>query len=191
LVNVDPTTHGVTISGLNMTSPSNVIGTPSVTVIASIFDGTDSLKAFIGSSGHDLINGTADDDILRGGLGNDQLTGGAGADRFVWQAGDTGRDLIKDFNTSEDRIDLHDLLQGETDATISNFLQIDTLSKTLLISSTGHLNDIGGTIASHADTTIKLENAGHPVDLSAYGSTSSAIINSLIAGADAVIKVDH
>ena len=189
---VDPTTHAVTISGLTMTTPSNVIGTPNVVVIASVFDGTHTVKAFIGSSGNDLINGTADDDILRGGLGSDQLTGSDGADQFVWRAGDTGNDTIKDFNTAAgDRIDLHDLLQGETDSTISNFLQFDTSTKTLLISSTGHLNDAGGTVLSHADTTIKLEHAGNPVDFSAYGSTSSAIINSLIAGADPVIKVDH
>lgn len=184
---IDPTTHAVTISGLSITTPSNVVGTPNIMVIASVTDGADTVTAFIGSSGNDIINGTADDDILRGGLGDDQLTGGAGADRFIWNSGDTGNDLITDFNTSAgDRIDLHDLLQGETDATISNFLQVDVLSNTLLISSGGNLNN-GGV----ADTTIKLENAGNPVDLSAYGSTSSAIINSLIAGADPIIKVDH
>ena len=144
----------------------------------------------IGDAGNDLLFGDAGADILRGGLGNDQLTGGANNDLFSWSKGDTGTDVIKDFNISEgDRIDLHDLLQGETDSTISNFLQFDTTTKTLLISSTGHLNDVGGTVLSHADTTIKLENAGSPIDLSGYGSTSSEIINSLIG--NNVIKVDH
>ena len=145
----------------------------------------------LGDANDNILLGTAGNDTLTGGAGNDQLTGGLGADRFIWNAGDTGNDVITDFNTAAgDRIDLHDLLQGETDATISNFLQIDVPSKTLLISSGGHLND-GGAIASHADTSIVLANAGNPVDLSAYGSTSAAIINSLIAGADPIIKVDH
>ena len=64
---------------------------------------------------------------------------------------------------------------------MSNFLQIDTTSNSLLISSTGQLNAAGGTVASHADTTIKLDG----FDL------SSTSINTLIAGADPTIKVDH
>lgn len=136
-----------------------------------------------GGTGNDLLIGDSGNDILRGGTGSDQLTGGSGADLFIWQKGDTGTgDVIKDFNPSEgDRIDLRDLLQGETDATMSNFLQIDTTSNSLLISSTGQLNVAGGTVASHADTTIKLDG----FDL------SSASINTLIAGADPTIKVDH
>lgn len=75
---------------------------------------------------------------------------------------------------------MRDLLQGETDATMSKLLQIDTTTNSLLISSTGLLNT-GGTAASHADVTIKLEG----MDL------SSTSINSLIAGADPTINVDH
>ncbi|MDZ7889619.1 MAG: retention module-containing protein [Pseudomonas sp.] len=135
-----------------------------------------------GGNDNDIMNGGSDSDSLRGGLGNDILTGGSGADTFIWKSGDTGNDVIKDFNPAAgDRIDLHDLLQGETDATLSNFLQIDTTSNSLLISSTGQLNAAGGTVASHADTTIKLDG----FDL------SSTSISSLIAGADPTIKVDH
>ncbi len=135
-----------------------------------------------GGEGNDILNGGSGLDTLRGGLGNDTLTGGSGADSFIWKSGDLGHDIITDFNASEgDRIDLRDLLQGETDATMSNFLQIDTASNSLLISSTGQLNVAGGTIASHADVTIKLDNFD-------FSSTS---INSLIAGSDPTIKVDH
>jgi len=96
--------------------------------------------------------------------------------------------VIKDFNTAAgDRIDLHLLLQSESAGTISNFLQIDVDSKTLLISTTGNLDGFGG----GADSTIKLEMGGSPVNLSAYGTTSSEIISSLIAGSDPIIKVDH
>lgn len=113
---------------------------------------------------------------------------------FIWKAGDKGtslspdHDVIKDFKPSEgDRIDLHDLLQGENDGNILNYLHVDTATSTLQISSSG----IVGFDGSNADVTIKLENAGMPVDLSSYGSTSSAIISSLIAGSDPLVKVDH
>jgi VCBS repeat-containing protein len=144
--------------------------------------------SLIGDANDNIQLGGVGNDTLTGGAGNDTLTGGIGADTFIWNAGHTGNDVIKDFNTAAgDRIDLHLLLQGENTGNISNFLQIDVDSKTLLISTTGNLDSFGG----GANSTIKLESGGHPVDLSAYGSSSSAIISSLIAGADPIIKVDH
>ncbi|MDP3977165.1 MAG: type I secretion C-terminal target domain-containing protein, partial [Pseudomonas sp.] len=140
-----------------------------------------------GGAGNDILIGGAGDDILLGGSGNDTLTGGAGADSFVWRAGDTGDDKITDFNIGEgDRIDLSDLLQGENDTNIDNYLQVVTTgTETVLqVSSTGQLNAGGA-----ADVTINLENGGAPVDLSSYGSTSSQIVSSLIAGD--LIKIDH
>ena len=143
-------------------------------------NGNDHLE---GGAGNDQLLGEEGNDILIGGAGNDTLTGGNGVDQFVWHAGNTGNDKITDFNLADkDRIDLHDLLQGETDATIGNFLQMVTSggSSTLLVSSTGHLNDAGGA-AANADVSIKLDN----LDL------SNTTINSLIAGVDPTIKVDH
>ncbi|MET1077860.1 MAG: Ig-like domain-containing protein, partial [Pseudomonas sp.] len=142
-----------------------------------------------GGAGVDLLFGDDGDDRLIGGLGNDQLTGGAGHDSFIWQAGhaQSGQDVIKDFNLSQDRIDLRDLLQGENDGNILNFLRVNTATSTLEVSSSGGFSGGNGT----ADLTIKLESGGNPVDLSAYGANSSQIVNSLIAGADPVVKVDH
>ena len=141
-----------------------------------------------GTNGNDALMGSSQADTLIGGEGDDILFGGSGADTFIWQAGDLGNDVIKDFNASEgDRIDLRDLLQGESDSNILNYLRVNTSDSTLEISTTGQFN-AGGS----ADVTIKLENGDIPVDLSSYGSTSSAIVNSLIAGGDlALIKVDH
>ncbi|WP_079202870.1 retention module-containing protein [Pseudomonas sp. CC6-YY-74] len=141
----------------------------------------------IGGAGNDTLDGGTGNDILIGGTGDDILLGGTGADSFVWKAGDTGRDVIKDFKASEgDRIDLHDLLQGENDGNILNYLRVNTTTSTLEISSTGQFASGGS-----ADATIKLEHAGAAVDLSGYGSTSSQIVNSLIAGADPIVKIDH
>ncbi|WP_188390231.1 cadherin-like domain-containing protein, partial [Pseudomonas fluvialis] len=141
-----------------------------------------------GGAGNDILNGGEGDDILRGGLGNDQLTGGTGADLFLWQRGDLGNDIIRDFNAAEgDRIDLRDLLQGENDGNILNYLTVNTSTSTLLISTSGVLNATG----SNADVSIRLENGGAPLNLSQYGNSPSEIINSLIAGADPLIKIDH
>lgn len=72
--------------------------------------GTDSNDIINGFGGADAINGAAGDDVLIGGAGADTLTGGAGADTFRYLAAsdsnDAGRDVIKDFQTRADRLDL-------------------------------------------------------------------------------------
>ncbi|WP_272888555.1 cadherin-like domain-containing protein, partial [Stutzerimonas stutzeri] len=138
-----------------------------------------------GGTGNDLLVGGAGDDILIGGLGNDQLNGGGGADTFVWKAGDMGNDVIKDFNTSEgDRIDLRDLLVGEENRDILSYLRVDTTTSTLEISSAGHFINGAGT----ADVTIQLQNT--TLLTGATGSMSD-IVNSLVAGTDPTVKIDH
>ena len=135
-----------------------------------------------GGKGNDILLGGTGNDTLIGGQGNDILIGGSGADTFVWKAGDIGNDVIKDFKASEgDRIDLKDLLKGETDSTIDNYLKITTVDgvSTLQVSTEGKLNAAGG--LANADVTIKLEG----------NDWSHTSINSLISGADPTIKIDH
>ncbi len=146
-----------------------------------------------GGNGADKLIGGAGDDFLTGGKGNDTLTGGNGGDTFVWKSGHAGnegspnQDVVKDFNKGAgDRLDLSDLLHGETTANIDNYLKLivdnGTGNATLQVSTEGHLNQPGGA-ASHADLTITLEGAA--------AQLSGSSINSLIAGADPTIKVDH
>ena len=90
--------------------------------------------------------------------------------------------MIKDFKASEgDRIDLRDLLQGESASTIDNFLKITTVEgvSTLQVSSEGKLNTAGG--IANADVTIKLEG----------NNWSGQSVNSLVVGLDPTIKIDH
>ncbi|WP_256588811.1 immunoglobulin-like domain-containing protein, partial [Pseudomonas sp. HMWF021] len=166
--------------------------------VSGAHDGNDTLLGgagndiLFGSGGNDLLDGGKGNDILLGGTGNDTLIGGqgndiliggSGADTFVWKAGDTGNDVIKDFNASEgDRIDLRDLLQGETGSTIDNFLKISTVDgvSSLQVSSGGKFNS-GDAAAATPDVTIKLEG----------NNWSTANIHNLIAGSDPTIKVDH
>ncbi len=70
-----------------------------------------------GSASANWLLGGAGDDILNGGAGNDVLFGEAGADSFVFTRG-TGGDVIGDFTTGTDRIDLS--AYGLTWQTIQN-----------------------------------------------------------------------
>ena len=63
-----------------------------------------------GGAGSDGIFGGGGDDVIFGGGGADTLLGGGGADTFAYlQASDSSAqayDIIRDFNSGEDRIDL-------------------------------------------------------------------------------------
>ena len=80
-------------------------------------------NTLVGGAGDDILSGGAGNDTLTGGAGNDTLMGGAGADVFKWSLNDQGTSLtidrIKDFTfgTGGDKLDLRDLLQGETSGT--------------------------------------------------------------------------
>lgn len=86
-------------------------------------DQIDGVEAVIGSAFADLIVGDAAANLLKGGDGADQLTGGEGNDTLVGDGGDdllqgdigadtfvfaenSGHDVILDFNTAEDLIEL-------------------------------------------------------------------------------------
>ncbi|QXI53748.1 retention module-containing protein [Pseudomonas alvandae] len=135
-----------------------------------------------GGKGNDILLGGSGADTLIGGKGNDTLIGGLGGDTFVWKSGDTGTDVIKDFKAGDgDRIDLRDLLQGETGSTIDHFLKITTVDgvSSLQVSTTGQFNTANS--AAAPDVTIKLEG----------NNWSNINLNSLIAGSDPTIKIDH
>ncbi|WP_442967300.1 immunoglobulin-like domain-containing protein [Pseudomonas sp. WJP1] len=136
-----------------------------------------------GGDGNDTLLGGDGNDTLLGGKGDDTLIGGLGGDTFVWKAGDTGNDVIKDFNANQgDRIDLRDLLQGESGSTIDNYLKITTVDgvSSLQVNSAGNFNSTNAA-AAKPDVTIKLEG----------NNWSSANLHNLIAGSDPTIKIDH
>jgi serralysin len=62
-----------------------------------------------------VLNGGAGNDLLIGGLGHDMLTGGAGNDIFDFNSVDESpvgaglRDIITDFQSGQDKIDLSSL----------------------------------------------------------------------------------
>ncbi len=67
-------------------------------------DGNDWLA---GSDGADALDGGAGDDVLIGGLGVDVLWGGDGADRFTWLLAAEAGDVVRDFTSGTDSINLY------------------------------------------------------------------------------------
>jgi Ca2+-binding RTX toxin-like protein len=85
---------------------------------ANTITGDSNGNIILGLAGNDILNGGGGDDVVNGGAGKDTLTGGAGADQFVFAAGDSRnggsvRDVITDFTSGEDTLDLGAL--GVTD----------------------------------------------------------------------------
>ncbi|MBS1140503.1 MAG: hypothetical protein H6R13_1956 [Proteobacteria bacterium] len=140
-------------------------------------DGNDELR---GSTGDDTLYSGGGNDVLSGGFGTDILTGGAGSDVFRWELADRGTsgsvpiDTVVDFVDAGDKLDLRDLLQGETSlggvtGNLTNYLHFTTSgSDTVLqVSSAGGFS--GGFNAGAVDQTILIEN----VDLTVGGTLSS------------------
>ncbi|WP_148043106.1 calcium-binding protein [Methylocystis hirsuta] len=59
-----------------------------------------------GGAGADLLNGGADNDVLIGGAGDDTLTGAAGNDAFVFTSLSNGIDVVMDFASGADRLQI-------------------------------------------------------------------------------------
>ena len=91
--------------------------------------------------------------MLIGGAGNDILTGGGGADVFQWVLADRGAngtpaiDSIRDFDTvnGSDKLDLRDLLQGETHVgtdpgTLAKYLHFEVFGADTIL----HVSSGGG-----------------------------------------------
>ncbi|MCL1135286.1 VCBS domain-containing protein, partial [Shewanella hafniensis] len=136
-------------------------------------DGGAGKDTLYGGTGNDTLIGGAGNDTLIGGLGNDVLRGDGGADTFVWRYADAdkGTDHIVDFNVNEDKLDLSDLLQGETANTLDEYLSFRLDNGSTVI-------DIDANKDGVIDQHIVLDG----VDLySQYGATDNAgIINGLL-----------
>ena len=66
-----------------------------------------------GTAVPELLVGTAISDVISGYKGQDTLTGGGGDDRFVYTETSDGVDIITDFATGEDQIDLSQIMSEE------------------------------------------------------------------------------
>jgi hypothetical protein len=60
----------------------------------------------LGMGGRDLIAGSGGNDTIISGNGDDTFSGGGGTDVFVFEAGESGVDIVVDFRVGEDKIQL-------------------------------------------------------------------------------------
>ncbi|WP_290877161.1 Calx-beta domain-containing protein, partial [Aquabacterium sp.] len=163
-----------------------------------VLNGGNGADVLNGGEGNDTLVGGAGADTLIGGPGNDTLTGGLGSDTFAWHFADagtasvTGRatDTITDFNVASpsaggDVLDLRDLLQGETTANLSNYLEFDTTTTAgttiIKISTTGAFPS-GVATTGTENERIVLENVNLRSDLGlAANATDAQVITKLLS----------
>lgn len=101
---------------VNLTIPSQNRGAP---VVGDTFINIENLSGgrmsdrlvgdtadnrLLGNGKGDILGGAAGDDVLIGGHGKDKLYGGTGADIFIFTAKNHFGDLIYDFSSGEDQI---------------------------------------------------------------------------------------
>src|SRR5262249_8956158 len=105
-------TAGVTVS-LATTGPQNTIGAGTDTLISiENLTGSAFADSLTGNDGDTIRSGCGGNDRFAGGLGHDTLTCGAGNDFFDFNSVDETpvgaglRDIITDFQTGQDKIDL-------------------------------------------------------------------------------------
>ena len=102
-----------TISGTGNADANIIVGNGA----ANTLNGGAGNDVLRGEKGNDVLIGDAGNDTLIGGVGVDTLTGGDGADTFMFESltemgTATRRDVITDFQTSVDKIDLWQLTSG-------------------------------------------------------------------------------
>jgi subtilisin-like proprotein convertase family protein len=123
-----------------------------------IITGNSTDNDLYGMRGHDLIKGGAGNDKIYGGKGNDSiwgqegaddLYGGEGSDEFNIESLDGTFDTVHDFDSSEDVINIHNVLDGIGIAEGSDILEYlrieeDSDSYDLFIDTTGDaINNVG------------------------------------------------
>ena len=127
--------------------------------------GTNASETLVGREGlDDILLGMEGNDILQGKSGNDVLTGGLGEDTFIWTNNDIDGvstpdlDIITDFEAG-DKLNLSDLLQGETignAANLADYLNWDAVTEVLSVSADGNFS--GGYNAAQSDLNIQIDN---------------------------------
>jgi Ca2+-binding RTX toxin-like protein len=177
---------------LNLSGHQNLEGTSG----ANTLTGSDSVSDIIyGYAGNDTLDGKAGNDVLLGGQGSDSLTGGAGADTFKWSLSDNGTnaaqaiDTITDFATATyasggDRLDLRDLLSGESAATLDKFIHFswNGTNTTAFISTSGAFtagHGVGGAFTDVTNNSVQ-QIVFSGVNLTSGFTTDLQVINDLI-----------
>ncbi|MBD2353095.1 type I secretion C-terminal target domain-containing protein [Tolypothrix sp. FACHB-123] len=89
-----------------------------------------------GRKGNDTLNGGGGSDRLIGGIGIDKLTGGTGKDTFVYKSLQDKGDTITDFSSSQDKIDLRQIMAGsayQSKNQFSDFLKLQQVGSDTVV----------------------------------------------------------
>ena len=87
-------------------------GGPSSTEGPDIYTGDGSNDVANGQGGNDILYGNAGNDRLNGGAGHDTLTGGQDVDYFIFNNVADDADVVTDFTTGVDNIEVSAALFG-------------------------------------------------------------------------------
>ncbi len=124
----------LTLNAISQVSATEITDSDPVTVKLKVFGTGDAVKAPSGAEAY-LVLGADDNITVEGNQGNNQIAGGSGENRiiggpgddilwggewqghgdgvkdvFVWNSGDSGKDILKDFEPGVDAIDLSGIL---------------------------------------------------------------------------------
>ena len=110
-----------------------------------------------GLGGNDTINGGLGNDVLIGGGGNDLLIGGSSSDRFVFTSLTDGSDVITDFVSKSDKLDLTELTAsvGLGDASFATLVANGNI-----LVATGNFATGTSTNGSSTDTRVYFDADG-------------------------------
>ncbi|NMG67743.1 retention module-containing protein [Azoarcus indigens] len=174
----------VSVSSSEHANGDTATTTTAVTVVVGAADAVAPAVHLTGGAGDDHITGGIGDDVIAGGAGSDILAGGLGADTFIWSFGDQGAegkpevDRVLDFDTSSDKLDLHDLLQGESASggNLGSFLFVEHQGADTVIHVSTQGGFTSGYDAGKEDQTIVLQG----VDLVGGLSSQAQILQNLV-----------
>ena len=123
--------------------------------------GNASANRLTGNAAANSLNGSAGNDTLTGGGGRDVLTGGSGSDFFDFNASSetgitsTTRDLIADFVSGTDHIDLSSIDANAAMAGDQAFTKL--LASSTAFTAAGQLRFGGGVLYGNTDTDTAAE----------------------------------
>ncbi|MGI9213079.1 MAG: Calx-beta domain-containing protein, partial [Methylococcaceae bacterium] len=151
----------VNFENLELTGPANLKGTGNPA--NNIITGNDSDNLLDGGDGFDTLIGGDGDDTLEGGDGSDSLIGGDGNDVYLV---DNPDDHILETATGGDQ----DAVRTRVSYTLSNFLEILTLTGSNTLDGTGNAldntvegNDADNKLSGEAGNDTLLGHAGDDV----------------------------
>jgi uncharacterized protein len=116
-----------------------------------------------GGNGRDVLNGGEGNDTLIGGRSNDLLTGGVGTDTFFYNNLQQARDTITDFTTTDDVIDLSNIITGDSYSSTTPFT--DYIKLTQIGADTVVRVDSNGDLPRRSDRVLVTLEEVSAVDL--------------------------